>query len=169
MAHATDSTTLVGLAEGILGQVSTLDKYMKESFITEPSLAAGASTELWSLHSGPVEDARSSIFGLTKQLNKLLEGPHGFLHGCISSNWELGALYTVLEFDILEKIPLAGQAHLSELASQSNLPVNKLLSILRLISCEQILEEVSDKTFRHTAISEELVHDPNLKAFLGFQ
>ncbi|KAL9125917.1 MAG: hypothetical protein Q9217_004952 [Psora testacea] len=169
MAEVSNFNPLLALAEEISGQVNTLDKYMKEESILNPSLAAGASTELWSSHSAHIEAARTSIFGSTKQLNRLLNGPHGFLHEFISSNWELGALYTVLEFNILEKIPLDGQVHVSQLALKSNLPENKLLSILRLISCEQILEEVSEKVFRHTAISEELVNDPNLKAFIGFQ
>lgn len=164
-----DSTSMLSLAEKILQQVSGLEDHLKRNFIAEPCLAVGASTPLWSSHSDEIRSARSTIFGLTKKLNKLIGGPHEFLHEYISSNWEHGALYTLLEFDILEKIPLDGQAHVSLLASQSDLPERKLLSILRLISCEGILDEVSEGEFGHTAISEELVKDEKFKAFIGFQ
>ncbi len=169
MAPISDTASMLGLAEEIFGQTYLLTKHLKGNAIAEPSLAVGDSTELWSSSSQEIATARTSIFGLTKQLTKLLYGPHGFLHEYVSSNWEYGALYTVLEFDILEKIPLDGQVHVSELAEQSGLPENKLLRILRLTSCEQILDEVSEGVFRHTAISEELVKDKKFKAFIGFQ
>lgn len=169
MAQASDSATMLALAEKILGQVYRLDNHLKQNFISQPCLAVGASTGLWSSHSTGIESARSSIFGLTKQLIKLLVGPHEFLHEYVSSNWEHGALYTLLEFNILEKIPLDGKVHVSLLASQSGLPEKNLLSVLRLISCEGISDEVSEGVFGHTAISEELVRDEKFKAFIGFQ
>lgn len=62
-----------------------------------------------------------------------------------------------------------GKVHVSLLASQSGLLEKKLLSVLRLISCEGILDEVSEGVFGHTTISEELVRDEKFKAFIGFQ
>jgi hypothetical protein len=169
MTQTSDAASMLALAGEIFGQTYLLEKHLKENSIAAPSLAVGASTDLWSSHSETIGTARTSIFGLTKQLTKLLYGPHGFLHEYVSSNWEYGALYTVLEFDILEKIPLDGQVHVSQLAEQAGLPENKLLRILRLTSCEQILEEVSEGVFGHTAISEALVKDKKFKAFIGFQ
>ena len=169
MTQVSDSATMLALAEEIFGQTYLLVKQLKQNSITEPSLAVGASTKLWSSDSKDINTARTNICGLIKLLTKLLSGPHGFLHEYVSTNWEYGALYTVLEFNILEKVPLDGEAHVSELAVQSGLPENKLLSILRLISCEHILDEVSEGVFRHTAVSEELVKDRKFKAFIGFQ
>ena len=169
MAQISDPTPMLALAENILGQVSRLDNHLTQNSISQPCLAVGASTELWSSKSPDIENVRSSILGWTRQLTKLLVGPHEFLHEYVSSNWEHGALYTLLEFNILEKIPLDGKIHISLLASQANLPEEKLLSILRLISCEGILDEVSEGAFSHTAISEELVRDEKFKAFIGFQ
>lgn len=169
MAQKSNSTTLLSVAEEIFGQTYLLTKQLREKGIAEPSLAVGASTELWSSHAGEIEKAQTEIFGLTKKLTKLLHGPHGFLHEYVSSNWEYGALYTLLEFDILEKIPVGETVHVSQLAEQSGLPLRKLLSILRLAACEDILEETTQGDFGHTAISEELVKDPGYKAFIGFQ
>ena len=169
VVHASDSNTILALAEDILGQVTSLNNQLKQDSISQPCLAVGTCTDFWSLHSTELDSARSRIFGSTKQLTKLLAGPHEFLHEYVSSNWDHGALYTLLDFDILEKIPLDGKVHVSVLASQSRLPEKKLLSLLRLISCDGILDEVSEQIFGHTAISEDLVKDENFKAFIGFQ
>lgn len=169
MTQSSDPATMLALAEEIFGQTYILVKHLKQNSMAEPSLAVGASTELWSSHAEEIATTKTSIFGLTKQLTKLLQGPRGFLHEYVSSNWEYGGLYTVLEFNILEKIPVDGQATVSKLAEQSGIPENKLLRILRLTACEQILEEVEEGVFRHTAISEALVKDDKFKAFIGFQ
>ena len=169
MAQAAQSTTMLTLAKNLLVQVSHLDNHLNQKSFSQPSLEVGASTELWSSHSTELESARNSIIGLTKLLTKLLLGPHEFLHEYVSSNWDHGALYVLLEFGILERIPMNGKVHVSQLASQANLPEKKLLSILRVMSCEGILDEVSECVFGHTAISEELVRDDKFKAWVGFQ
>ena len=169
MTQESDLTALLSLTERIHAQVSSLEICLKQNSLSHPSLAVGGSTELWSSQITEIQSARNNVYGLTKQVTKLLGGPHEYLHEFISSNWEQGALYTLLEFQILEKIPLDGSAHVSLLASKSGLVERKLLSVLRLVSCEGILNEVSEGWFGHTAISEELVTDENFKAFIGFQ
>ena len=169
MTQGSDLTTLLSITERIQAQVSNLEIYLKQNSISQPNLACGASTELWSSDATEIQSARSSISGLTKQLTKLLGGPYEYLHEFISSNWEQGALYTLLEFQVFEQIPLNGSAHVSLLASKSGLVERKLLSVLRLVSCEGILDEVSEGCFGHTAISKELVKDEKFKAFIGFQ
>jgi len=160
---------ILAIAQEIFGETYLLSQWLKVNSIAEPSLTVGSSTELWTSKAAEIEQAKSNIIGLANRLTKLVHGPHDFLHEFISPNWDLGALYTVLEFNILEQIPLDSQAHVSSLAAQSGIPQNKLLRILRLVSCEDILEETSIGTFRHTAISEELVRDRRFRSFIGFQ
>jgi hypothetical protein len=163
------SAGILALAQEIFGETYLLSQWLKVNSIAEPCLAVGASTELWTSKSKEIEQAKSNIVGLANRLTKLVHGPHDFLHEFISPNWDLGALYTVLEFNILDKIPLLSAVHVSSLAAQSGIPENKLLRILRLVSCEDILEEVTIGTFRHTAISEELVKDKKFGSFISFQ
>jgi hypothetical protein len=160
---------ILAIAQEIFGETYLLSQWLKVNSISEPCLAVGTSTELWTSKSKEIEQAKSNIVGLANRLTKLVHGPHDFLHEFISSNWDLGALYTVLEFNILEKIPLHSQIHVSSLSAQSGIPENKLLRILRLVSCEDIVEEISIGMFRHTAISEELVKDKKFRSFIGFQ
>jgi hypothetical protein len=161
---------LVETAEEILARTSQLAKQLSQRSINPPSLAVGASSDLWTTHNGEIEALRSAILALTQRLDKLLEGPHGFLHEYVSTNWECGALYTLLEFDVLEKIPLDGSSvRAARLAEQTGLPTEKLLRICRLVATAGILQETEEGSFAHTAISETLVRDEGFKSFIRFQ
>ncbi|KAK3369271.1 putative O-methyltransferase [Lasiosphaeria ovina] len=160
---------LVAVAEGILKHTQELAAYLTEHSIAAPRLEAGARTELWTTHTGPVEASRTALTGLMQHLEKLVHGPHGFLHEYVSGNWEYGALNTLFEFDVLEKIPLAGTASADELAEKTSLPAEKLLRICRLVACTGILKETEAGIFAHTAVSEELVSDAGFRAWVGFQ
>lgn len=165
MPEEANTESLLGLAEQISGQAYLLTHLLKADGLVEPAHAAEKRTS----HSEEISKTQENILGLTKKLTRLLQGPRGFLHEYIGPSWEHGALYAVLEFDVLEKIPLDGEAHVSELAAQSKIIEDKLLKILRLIACENIVEETTDGTFRHTNISKELVNDKEFKAFIAFQ
>jgi hypothetical protein len=163
--------TLVETAEEILARTAELSKQLSQRSIVPPSdLAVGASSDLWNTHDGEIESVRSAILALTLRLDRLLQGPRGFLHEYVSTNWELGALYTLLEFDVMEKIPLDGSSmRAAELSEQTRLPPEKLLRICRLVAAAGILQETEEGSFAHTAISETLVRDKGYRSFVRFQ
>lgn len=169
MAHVSESDALLSIAADLLGECHQLAKRLRARSIAEPSLAAGATTEFWSSSATDIAAPRTKALGLIETLARLIQGPHEFLHEYVSSNWEHGALYTVLQFDVLEKITENGHAHVSALAEQSGIPENKLLRILRLLSCKQIVNELDDGVFCHTAISKDLISDDKFKAWVEFQ
>ncbi|KAK3681665.1 putative O-methyltransferase [Podospora appendiculata] len=167
MPTATD--TLLPLAQDILKHTQELVKILSAQSFSPPSLAVGASTALWTTHDGEIEEKRSQLCALMQRLDKLVQGPRGFLHEYVSGNWEYGALYTLLEFDVLQKIPLRGTASVETLAEQARLPADKLLRICRLVACADILDEVEEGVFGHTAISEELVDNEGFRSWVAFQ
>ncbi|RSL71962.1 hypothetical protein CEP54_001021 [Fusarium duplospermum] len=116
-----------------------------------------------------IEKSQSKLLGLIQKLSRTLRGPQDFLHEFVASNWDKGALYCLLECRVLDEIPLDGQATLAQLSEKTGIPRDKLLPMLRLAACDQILLEPSEHIFRHGIISRELVQDPGLKAFIGFQ
>ncbi|RSL78955.1 hypothetical protein CEP51_007759 [Fusarium floridanum] len=116
-----------------------------------------------------IEKSQSKLLGLIQKLGRTLRGPQDFLHEFVASNWDRGALYCLLECRVLDEIPLDGQATLAQLSEKTGVPRDKLLPMLRLAACDQILLESSEHVFRHGIISRELVQDPGLKAFIGFQ
>ncbi|KAH7134396.1 hypothetical protein EDB81DRAFT_657909 [Dactylonectria macrodidyma] len=116
-----------------------------------------------------IEQSQSKLLGLAERLDRLLRGPSNVLHEFVASNWDRGALYCLLEHDMLELIPLDGTATLAELAAKTSVPSDKLLAILRLSVCGGVIQEPAAEVFRHGPISRELTTDPGLKAFIGFQ
>ncbi|KAM0432845.1 hypothetical protein ACHAPT_004547 [Fusarium lateritium] len=116
-----------------------------------------------------IEKSQSKLLGLIQKLSTTLRGPQDFLHEFVASNWDKGALHCLLERRVLEEIPLDGEATLVELSDKTGIPSDKLLPLLRLAACDQILVESSEHAFRHGPISRELVQDPGLRAFIGFQ
>lgn len=163
--------SLVKTAEKILLCTSNLSKQLLQRSVSPPSsLVAGAKSDLWNLHDEEIETLRSTILALTQQLGNLVEGPHSFLHEYVSTNWEHGALYTLLEFDVLEQMPLDGSpVPATQLAELTGLPPEKLMRICRLVATAGILQETKEGSFAHTAISEVLVRDKGYKSFIHFQ
>ncbi|KAH7150519.1 hypothetical protein B0J13DRAFT_594795 [Dactylonectria estremocensis] len=120
-------------------------------------------------HGSAIEQSQSRLLGLSERLDRLLRGPSNVLHEFVASNWDRGALYCLLEHGVLELIPLDGPATLAELAAKTSISADKLLAILRLAVCGDIIQEPASEVFRHGPISRELTSDPGLKAFIGFQ
>lgn len=161
---------LLQTAQAIVTESSRLAKLLSDRSIAPPSLSVGASCELWTAHDGEMESVRSALLGLTQRLDMLVQGPHDFLHEYVSLNWEYGALYTLLQFDVLEKMPLDGTSvPVSVLAQETGLPSEKLRPMCRLVACAGILRQMENDCFAHTVISEELVRDRGFKSFAGFQ
>lgn len=185
MGSKTPTTdALVSTAEAILSRTTALSAELARYSLTPPSdTSAGTRSGLWT-HDAPVpvDALRTQVLGLTQQLDRLLHGPEGFLHELVSTNWELGGLYVLLEFGVLQRIPLtptgagagAGDTTtttigVAELARQTGLPEEKLLRICRLAATAGILTEEREGWFGHTAVSELLVQDEGYRSFIRFQ
>ena len=165
-----DPKDIVPIARQIAQEAELLDQLLKKN--SDPSqYDTTAVDKLWNHGFQPseVEKKQSELLGLIQTLNRTLRGPHDFLHELVTSNWDKGALYCLLEHGVLERIPLNGEANIADLAEKSGLPPEKLLPMLRLAACEQIVLEPSPGFFSHGLMSRCVVSEPGLKAFLGFQ
>lgn len=164
------SETLAATAQDLLTHATRLTKDLELRSMESPSLEVGCNTGLWTTHEGSIEDTRVAILKLTQRLEKLILGPHGFLHEYVSANWEYGALYVLVDNDVFEMIPIKGPPiSIEVLAERTGLPSEKLLRICRLVACCGILLEPIEGFFSHTVISETLVTDQGFKSFVGFQ
>ncbi|CAM1511670.1 Fc.00g091830.m01.CDS01 [Cosmosporella sp. VM-42] len=165
-----DHRDIVPIARQIAKKAEVLDRLMT-SKADSTQYDAAAVDELWnhSFQPSDVEKQQSELLGLIQNLNRILRGPHGFLYELVTSNWDKGALYCLLEHGVFEHIPLNGEATLAELSKKTRLPSEKLLPMLRLAACEQMVLEPSPEIFSHGLMSRAIVSEPGLKAFLGFQ
>lgn len=158
------------LAADILHECSVMDRECQAKNIAPPTLEAGTSTTFWSESSTEVTAARTRALGLLDKLGALLRGPHEFLHEFVASNWDHAALYAFLESQSLEHIASSGGgASLSSLSGKSGIPGDKLVRILALLRCKNIVQEPANGVFTLTAISEELVDDGDFRAWVEFQ
>ncbi|KAI5463847.1 hypothetical protein BGZ63DRAFT_471766 [Mariannaea sp. PMI_226] len=126
-------------------------------------------TFIQSDESRQIDEIIQLLLSLTAELKRELSSPTNFLEELVACNWDKGALYCLLEHNILELLPKTGTVSLTELAEKTAIPPEKLLPILRLSVCNEILQEPINERFQHSIMSECLVNDSGLKAFIGFQ
>jgi hypothetical protein len=158
------------LAADILRECYRMENECLTKNIVPPTLEAGANTGFWSGSSSEIGAARFKALGLLYELSTLLQGPHDFLHEFVAPNWDHGALYVFLQSQTLEHMAASeGKASLSELSRLSGIPGDKLARVLALLRCNNIIDEPENGVFTLTAISEELVHDADFRAWVEFQ
>ncbi|KAL8898821.1 MAG: hypothetical protein Q9192_001884 [Flavoplaca navasiana] len=158
------------LAADILHECSWMERECRAKNIASPMLEAGTSTAFWSDTSTEITAARANALGLLDRLSALLRGPHEFLHEFVASNWDHAALYAFLQSQSLEHIASSGGvASLSNLSKISGIPGDKLVRILALLRCKNIVQEPEHGVFALTAISEELIKDGDFRAWVEFQ
>jgi len=158
------------LANLILNECSAMELECKKESISPPSMLAGTSTAFWSEEASNINASRAKALALLEKLTTLLQGPHEFLHEFVASNWDHGALYAFLQSGALEYMTSSGgSASLSSLSNISGIPQDKLLRILALLRCRNIVHEPEAGIFTLTATSEELVRDDDFRAWVEFQ
>ncbi|KAL8974393.1 MAG: hypothetical protein Q9197_001362 [Variospora fuerteventurae] len=158
------------LAADILHECSVMDRECQAKNTAPPTLEAGTSTAFWLESSPEITAARTKALGLLDKLDAVLRGPHEFLHEYVASGWDQAALYALLQSQTLEHIASSGGlASLGTLSAQSGIPSDKLVRILALLRCKNIVQEPEDGVFSLTTISEKLVDDGDFRAWVEFQ
>ncbi|KAF2827807.1 putative O-methyltransferase [Ophiobolus disseminans] len=138
--------------------------------IAGPSMAVGTETAFWSESWTETAAARSRALGALDTLSTLLHGPHGFIHEFVATSWDHGALYAFLQSSLLAHMASSAKGiPLSSLAEHSQIPEDKLLRILALLRCKNIVHEPEREVFTLTAISEHLMKDNDFRAWVEFQ
>lgn len=165
-----DEERIGKLAANILAECAFMEEQYQASGISSPSLVAGTKTSFWSETSPQLTAARTRALGFLNRLTAILQGPHDFLHEFVASNWDHGALYAFLRLETLEHIASSeGPARLDNLAIASRIPEDKLVRILELLRCQNIISEPEPGVFTLTAVSEELIKDGDFRAWVEFQ
>ncbi|QGA14876.1 hypothetical protein EYB26_002532 [Talaromyces marneffei] len=163
--------TIDQLAAEILSECASMQKFCQANSITSPSLVAGADTTFWKTEpSSKLSVSRTKTLGLLERIITLLRGPHEFIHEFAASNWDHGSLYVFLRAKIMEQITLLGvTANVRNIAVASGVPEDKLIRILGLLRCKDIVHEAENGIYTLTAISEDLIRHPEFRAWAEFQ
>lgn len=166
-----DVGDILPLAQGILNEAVALVTQLGNPPKIKHSDGSPRPNKLWD-HPPPesnLAQSQAKLLGLLQKLSRAVRGPQDYLQELVASNWEQGSLYCLLDNGVLEHIPNDRSISVADLAAESSIPEDKLLSMLRLAACDHIIEKGEGETFRHGLMSRELVNDPSFKAFIEFQ
>lgn len=130
----------------------------------EPSLAPDSSSALWTNSTPSVVTAKSAFKEALSEIDILVNGPLDYIRDWLGAHIDLASLHTMLDFKVIDAIPMKGSISLSALASKTGLNQQKLGRMLRLLACQRFTTEVADDEFSHTVVSATLVQDPELRA-----
>ena len=155
---------MLALANSILDHTSHIVSTLQQSQIPEPHHGRDSTTSLYTNPSLKLAPARAALSEACLALALLADGPMLFFRTLLSTHWDLAALQVLLEFNVLEAVPLQHTISLSALAEKVQLDADRLSQLLRLAGTHRILSEPCPGEFAHTILSATLVRDEFLLA-----
>ena len=158
------STDLLGLAVDITIYTKQIVDQLHKFNYGQPSYAVDSPRELWENPQLGLKEVKSKITDAANTLLTLVNGPMIFHRNLFGIHYDLAALQVLLEFNVLENIPLKGSIDLGTLTTKVGIDKDKLGRLLRLLGTQRYVEEPQFEVFQHTVLSEVLLRDELLKA-----
>ncbi|GAA84861.1 sterigmatocystin 8-O-methyltransferase precursor [Aspergillus luchuensis IFO 4308] len=166
----TPAPTLLSLATTINTLTQAIIIKLTMHNVPEPTFTSSTDHPLWQDPTLDLNTTKARLVDAATSLTRLVAGPLTFHREVFGSHFDLAALQVMLEHRVYDQIPLGGGCMtLSELGERVGLDPAKLARMLRLLATLNIAEEVEDGVFRHTAFSEVLVRDRELRAQVEMQ
>lgn len=167
---SSEHSGLLGLAKQLQEESVRLVSLIESANIEEPSLKPSCTTNLWQEPLPELEKSRNRVVSLSRLIAQVADGPERYLWEFVGGvHYSNAALAVLLDFNILEQIPLDDSASTPELSQRSGLAEEKILRLLRVVACDHIVFEVKEKTFSHSAISARLLQDKTTRALMQVQ
>ncbi|KAI1738211.1 S-adenosyl-L-methionine-dependent methyltransferase [Xylaria scruposa] len=110
--------------------------------------------------------AAAELANAARELQALVQSPRQQLNLLAFSLFDSISVGTLLEFNILELVPLEGTISLSELAAKAGLLEDKLTRIVRYAITIFVFHEPKPGYIAHTVISAAIARDPKFVDFL---
>ena len=157
-------TELLGLAVDITSYTKQIVDRLRESGHGQPSYAVDSPRELWENPQLGLKDVKSKLTDAANALLTLVNGPMLFHRNLFGVHYDLVALQVMLEFNVLESIPVKEGIDLGTLSAKVGIDKDKLGRLLRLLGTQRYVEEPQFEVFQHTMLSEVILRDELLKA-----
>ena len=157
-------TDLLTLAVDITVYTKHIVDQLHKSGHGQPSYAVESPRELWENPKLGLKDVKSKLTDAANTLLTLVNGPMLFHRNLFGVHYDLAALQIMLEFNVLENIPVKGGIDLGTLSAKVGIDKDKLGRLLRLLGTQRYVEEPQFEVFQHTVLSEVLLRDELLKA-----
>ncbi|MCJ1358868.1 MAG: hypothetical protein MMC33_008868 [Icmadophila ericetorum] len=157
-------TDLLGLAVDIAAYTKQIVDKLSKSSCGQPNFAVDSPRELWENPQLGLKEVKSKLTEAANTLLTLVNGPMIFHRNLFGTHYDLAALQIMLEFNVLESIPVKGSIDLGTLSTKVGIDKDKLGRLLRLLGTQRYVEEPQFEVFQHTVLSEVLLRDELLKA-----
>jgi len=155
---------LIELATQIQASTATIDAYLKEHNLPEPSFHENGPVE-FGLKSEEAQKALDAAKASSLELFDLLQGPAVALRP-VYDGVSLQAIY---RYDIAAKVPIHGEISYEDLSGKCGLSVINLRRILRFaMAWNRCFREPRKGFVAHSAASRVLVDNPMARSGLGF-
>ena len=157
-------TDLLGLAVDIAAYTKQIVDKLSKSSCGQPNFAVDSPRELWENPQLGLKEVKSKLTEAANTLLTLVNGPMIFHRNLFGTHYDLAALQIMLEFNVLESIPVKGSIDLGTLSTKVGIDKDKLGRLLRLLGTQRYVEEPQFEVFQRTVLSEVLLRDELLKA-----
>ncbi|KAI1413551.1 O-methyltransferase [Hypoxylon sp. FL1857] len=156
----TNADSLLNLAELILRQTTSISNYLRRNAVTPPTFDVDSSeppetAEYQALH--------SSLTSTLEDLQRLIDGPRGYIRSYFLSSFELAAVQVAFEFDFFKFVPIEGEIEVGELAKKAGMDADRAARVLRIMATRRIFQEKTPGYFSHTAASVAFAKDEEMK------
>ncbi|KAJ9218320.1 hypothetical protein DTO166G4_186 [Paecilomyces variotii] len=158
------NSELLKLASAISSSTATLDRYLKDNGIAEPSFDANALPQL-ALKSAEAFQAKNSAINACLELLDRLQGPLT----CMLPLYNGSALQAISRYNIATHVPIDGsEISYPDLASAAGIHVDDLKQVIRFaIVFHRLFQEPRKGYVTHSAGSRKIAEDPIVQAGVG--
>ena len=160
----TSAPNLIDLSSEIQLCTHLISARLELKGLQNPHYGVDSPRELWESPDLGLKDVQARLIEATTSLQTLVMGPMAFHRNLFGSHYDLAALQILLEFQVLEKIPINGTIDLPSLAKATAMDPDRLGRLLRLMSTQRYVDEPQLDNFQHTVLSEVLLRDELLRA-----
>ncbi|KAJ9299733.1 hypothetical protein DTO271G3_2617 [Paecilomyces variotii] len=158
------NSELLKLASAISSSTATLDRYLKDNGLPEPSFDATAPPQL-ALKSVEAFQAKNSAINACLELLDRLQGPLT----CMLPLYNGSALQAISRYNIATHVPIDGsEISYPDLASAAGIDVDDLKQVVRFaIVFHRLFQEPRKGYVTHSAGSRKIAEDPIVQAGVG--
>ena len=164
MPANTESASILALAETVLEQTRGVTKYLQANNLAAPTFSPKSSSPPDTPEYVALQNSlRTSL----EDLQRLIDGPKRFYRSLFPVGYDLAAFQIALDFDFFTLVPADGEISLNELASKSNLDLDRASRVVRLLVTHRFFQEHKPGFISHNSFSIAL-QDDDLRAVVHF-
>jgi hypothetical protein len=157
--------SLLELAENILQKTKDITKYYQANNLAAPTFSLQSAAP----PPDPAYEAlQSGLKGTLEDLQRLVDGPRGYLRSFAAQTYDLAAMQIALDFDFFTLVPSQGDVALADLAQKAGLDVDRVSRVVRMLITQRVFVENKPDYISHSSTSLVLHQDQEMRATVHY-